>query len=75
MEVLLEDKNAVIYGAGGGIGGGVARPFAREGTNLFLAGRARESLEAVAVDITAAGGSAECSPAKWSMKSIRKDGA
>jgi 3-oxoacyl-[acyl-carrier protein] reductase len=75
MTPLLQNKNAIVYGASGGIGGGVARPFAREGTNLFLAGRARESLEAVAVDITAAGGSAECSPAKWSMKSIRKDGA
>ncbi len=74
MTPLLQNKNAIVYGASGGIGG-VARPFARERTNLFLAGRARESLEAVAVDITAAGGSAECSPAKWSMKSIRKDGA
>jgi NAD(P)-dependent dehydrogenase (short-subunit alcohol dehydrogenase family) len=37
--MLLENKNAIIYGAGGGIGGGVARTFAREGANLFLAGR------------------------------------
>lgn len=29
--MLLDKKNAVIYGAGGGIGGGVARAFAREG--------------------------------------------
>jgi FlaA1/EpsC-like NDP-sugar epimerase len=36
MEVLLEDKNAVIYGAGGRIGGGVAQTFAREGTRIFL---------------------------------------
>jgi NAD(P)-dependent dehydrogenase (short-subunit alcohol dehydrogenase family) len=59
MEMLLEDKNAVIYGGGGGIGGGVARAFAREGARVFLAGRTRESLEAVAADITAAGGSAD----------------
>ncbi len=57
--MLLEDKNAVIYGAGGGIGGGVARTFAREGARVFLAGRTRETLEAVADDIRAAGGSAE----------------
>ncbi len=57
--MLLEGKNAIIYGAGGGIGGGVARTFAREGAMVFLAGRTRESLEAVAADITAAGGSAE----------------
>jgi NAD(P)-dependent dehydrogenase (short-subunit alcohol dehydrogenase family) len=57
--MLLENKNAVIYGAGGGMGGGVARTFAREGARVFLAGRTRESLEAVAGDIGAAGGSAE----------------
>ena len=59
MKVLLEGKNAIIYGAGGGIGGGIARAFAREGARVFLAGRTRESLEAVAADIRAAGGSAE----------------
>jgi NAD(P)-dependent dehydrogenase (short-subunit alcohol dehydrogenase family) len=37
--MLLENKNAIIYGGGGGIGGGVARTFAREGANVFLAGR------------------------------------
>jgi len=57
--MLLENKNAIIYGAGGGIGGGVARTFAGEGARVFLAGRTRASLEAVAADITAAGGSAE----------------
>ena len=59
MTLLLQDKNAIIYGAGGGIGSGVARTFAREGAHVFLAGRTRESLEAVAADVTAAGGSAE----------------
>ncbi len=29
--MLLENKNAVIYGGGGAIGGAVARAFAREG--------------------------------------------
>ncbi len=57
--MLLENKNAIIYGAGGRIGGGVARTFAREGATVFLVGRTREKLEAVAADITAAGGSAE----------------
>jgi NAD(P)-dependent dehydrogenase (short-subunit alcohol dehydrogenase family) len=28
--MLLQNKNAVIYGAGGAIGGAVARAFARE---------------------------------------------
>jgi NAD(P)-dependent dehydrogenase (short-subunit alcohol dehydrogenase family) len=59
MKMLLEDKNAIIYGAGGGIGAGVARTFAREGARVFLAGRTRESLETVAADIEATGGAAE----------------
>ncbi len=57
--MLLENKNAVIYGAGGGIGGGVARTFAREGAPVFLAGRSRDRLDAVAKEIADAGGSAE----------------
>ena len=57
--MLLEKKNAIVYGAGGGIGGGVARTFAREGARVFLAGRTAEPMEAVAADIRSAGGSAE----------------
>jgi NAD(P)-dependent dehydrogenase (short-subunit alcohol dehydrogenase family) len=59
MAGLLEGKTAIIYGGGGGIGGGVARTFAREGAKVFLAGRTRESLQAVANDITPIGGSVE----------------
>lgn len=59
MALLLENKNAIVYGAGGGIGGGVARTFAREGARVFLAGRTREPLEVVAADIAGAGGAAE----------------
>jgi NAD(P)-dependent dehydrogenase (short-subunit alcohol dehydrogenase family) len=57
--MLLEGKNAVIYGAGGSIGGAVAKEFVREGASVFLTGRNRENLEAVAREIAAAGGSAE----------------
>jgi NAD(P)-dependent dehydrogenase (short-subunit alcohol dehydrogenase family) len=57
--VLLESKNAVIYGGGGSIGGAVARSFAREGARVFLAGRTQAKLEEVADDIRAAGGQAE----------------
>jgi NAD(P)-dependent dehydrogenase (short-subunit alcohol dehydrogenase family) len=59
MTELLAGKTAIIYGGGGGIGGGVARTFAREGATVFLVGRSREKLDAVAKDITTAGGSAE----------------
>lgn len=57
--MILEDKVAVIYGAGGGIGGAVARAFAREGARVFLTGRHRAAVEAVAKDIVSAGGFAE----------------
>ena len=36
--MLLENKNAVVYGGGGTIGGAVARAFAREGATVHLAG-------------------------------------
>ncbi len=57
--MLLQDKVAVIYGAGGAVGGAAARTFAREGARVVLAGRTAESLEAVAGEIRAAGGLAE----------------
>jgi len=57
--MLLEKKTAVIYGAGGAVGGAVARAFAREGAKVFLTGRYLSKVEAVAKDILAANGSAE----------------
>jgi NAD(P)-dependent dehydrogenase (short-subunit alcohol dehydrogenase family) len=57
--MMLKDKVAVIYGAGGSVGGAVARAFAAEGAALFLTGRKRAPVEAVAEDIVAAGGYAE----------------
>ncbi len=57
--MLLENKTAVIYGAGGAVGGAVARAFAQEGARVFLTGRTFANVEAVAKDIVAAGGAAE----------------
>ena len=57
--MLLEGKNAVVYGGAGSVGGAVARAFGREGARVFLAGRTRETLEAVAEKIRSAGGRAE----------------
>src|ERR1700712_1596520 len=59
QHMLLETKNAVIYGGAGAIGGAVARAFAREGARVFLAGRTLATLDAVADEIRAAGGAAE----------------
>jgi NAD(P)-dependent dehydrogenase (short-subunit alcohol dehydrogenase family) len=57
--MMLSNKVAVIYGGGGAVGGAVARAFAHEGAKLFLSGRRRGPVDAVANDIVAAGGSAE----------------
>ena len=57
--MLLENKVAVIYGAGGAIGGAVARAFAREGASVFLAGHTKAKLDKVTDEIRSDGGSAE----------------
>ena len=54
--MLLKNKNAVIYGGGGAIGGAVARVFAREGATVFIAGRTQAKLDAVARAIAAESG-------------------
>lgn len=56
--MVLKDKVAVIYGAGGAIGGSVAHAFASQGADLFLTGRSLAPVELVAKEIVAAGGSA-----------------
>src|SRR5260370_1345141 len=57
--MMVKNKVAVIYGAGGGIGGAVARSFASEGAKLFLTGRVQARVEVVAREIVSAGGPAE----------------
>ena len=57
--MLLHDKTAVIFGAGGAIGSQVAREFAREGAAVFLSGRHLASVENVAKAIRGAKGTAE----------------
>ena len=57
--MILKDKVAVIYGAGGAIGGAVALAFASEGATLFLTGRHLAPVAAVARDIVSGGASAE----------------
>jgi NAD(P)-dependent dehydrogenase (short-subunit alcohol dehydrogenase family) len=57
--MLLENKNAIVYGAGGAVGATVARAFAREGARVFLTGRDLDALDVSAKEIRAAGGMAE----------------
>lgn len=57
--MLLENRVCVIYGAGGAIGGAIARAFAREGARVFLVGRTQAKLDQVADDIRSTGGQAD----------------
>lgn len=56
--LLLENKNAVVYGAGGSIGAAVAMAFAEHGANVCLVGRSLEPIERVAKQIADDGGRA-----------------
>jgi 3-oxoacyl-[acyl-carrier protein] reductase len=57
--MLLQNKNAVIYGAGGSLGGTIARAFAEAGARVFLAGQHLQPVQHCADIIIARGGKAE----------------
>jgi NADP-dependent 3-hydroxy acid dehydrogenase YdfG len=56
---LLQNQNAVIYGAAGSLGSTIAKALAKEGAKVFLAGRSLSSVEKLADEIVANGGRAE----------------
>ena len=56
--MLLQNKNAIIYGAAGSLGGAVAKAFAAAGAHVFLTGRHLNNVQQVAEEIKAAGGKA-----------------
>jgi len=53
---MLQGKRAVVFGAAGSIGSAVAKEFAAQGAQVFLAGRTRSRIEEVANHINASGG-------------------
>jgi 3-oxoacyl-[acyl-carrier protein] reductase len=53
---LLQNKHAVIFGAGGAIGQAVAKEFAAQGATVFLSGRRLDAVKQVAADIQKDGG-------------------
>ena len=57
--MLLKNKNAVIYGAGGPVGKAVAKAFASEGAQVFLTGRTLDNLKQTVGEIISNGGYAE----------------
>lgn len=54
--MLLQGKNAIIYGAGGSLGGAVAAALATAGAHVFLTGHHIDSVEKTANHIESAGG-------------------
>ncbi len=56
---MLQNKNAVIYGAGGSLGGAVAKALASSGARLFLTGRHTTDVQKLADEIKSSGGLAE----------------
>lgn len=60
---LLAGKAVLVTGGGSGIGAGIAKLFAQHGAKVALVGRTPQKLEAVAAEITNAGGVASVHPA------------
>jgi len=56
--MLLQNKNAVIYGAGGSLGSAVAHVLARAGAKVFVTGHKIEVVKKLASDIINNGGKA-----------------
>ena len=57
--MLLQNKNVLIYGAGGSLGGAVARTLAGAGARVFLTGHRLASVQKTADEILTSGGIAE----------------
>jgi 3-oxoacyl-[acyl-carrier protein] reductase len=57
--MILQNKNAVIYGAGGSLGSAVAKGLAAAGARVFLTGRSITSVQKIADEIRTSGGIAE----------------
>jgi 3-oxoacyl-[acyl-carrier protein] reductase len=57
--MFLHGKNAIIYGAGGSMGGAIARALAGAGARMFLTGRHLGSVQRTAAEILASGGAVE----------------
>jgi short-subunit dehydrogenase len=53
MDLGLKDKHAIVTGGSRGIGKTIARELAREGVDVAIVARTRETLEATANELAA----------------------
>lgn len=58
-DMILQNKNAVIYGAGGSLGGAVAKALAGAGARVFLSGHHIGPVKKLADEILASGSNAD----------------
>jgi 3-oxoacyl-[acyl-carrier protein] reductase len=68
MDLGLNGKTALVLGAGGGLGGAIARTLAREGARVAVADIDPHALNDVVADILAAGGQAL--PLQWDLADL-----
>src|SRR5688572_6817298 len=57
--MLLKNKTALIYGAGGSLGSAIARAFADAGAHVVLTGRHIDPVQHLSKEIISTGGNAE----------------
>src|SRR4051812_18900227 len=57
--MLLKNKNAVLFAAGGSLGGAIARGLAKAGAKVFLSNHHIRPIQKLADEIIAEGGHAE----------------
>jgi len=57
--MLLQNKNAVLFAAGGSVGGAIARAIAKAGAKVFLSNHHLDPVQNLANNIIAEGGKAE----------------
>ena len=58
MDLAIKGKTALVFGAGGGLGGAIAKALAAEGANIVLADISAEALSATANNIKTTGAQA-----------------
>lgn len=68
MDLGLSDKTALVFGAGGGLGGAIARSLAAEGAKVAVADINGAAAQATADAIVAAGGVAQ--PLVWDLADL-----